>query len=405
MKVLILHASAGAGHKRAAEALANAFALEDPSAEVVVRDILDFTAPMFRKSYGKGYLDVVRKAPELWGYMFSQSDKKALLPSRKAIRAIFNEINTLAFGKFCREFDADFVVCTHFMPLEILAHKSKWKCGDVPLYCVVTDFAVHSLWVIENVDRYYVATDDARRQLIRKGQPEDKIRITGIPVDPVFSKSERPEDARRKLGIAAHTPTALLLSGGFGVGPTVDLIRSFGHVDVNCQLLVVAGANEKLKNEAIAAADGLKIPVKVFGFVNNIHELMDASDVVISKPGGLTTSEVLAKGKPMIVIDPIPGQEQRNCEYLLEAGAALRLYDPEDAPYKVQALLDNPERLERMKRRAREIGHPFAALEIVRDIQIHRSNVPSMQPRKRIRLKTEVQLVKRRLRSMLKHDR
>jgi len=368
MKILILHASAGAGHKRAAEALAKAFTLDDKSIEIVVRDILDFTSPVFRKTYGKGYLDIVRKAPELWGFMFAQSDKKALLPSRKKIRAIFNEINTPAFSKFCRTCDADAVVCTHFMPLEILARKSGRRWRDVPLFCVVTDFAVHSLWVIQNVDRYYVATDDAVRQLIRKGQAVDKIRLTGIPVDPVFSQSETPETARHNIGIAENIPTVLLLSGGFGVGPTADLIRSFGQVSVNCQLLVVAGANEKLKKEAIAAADGLKIPVKVFGFVNNIHEMMDASDVIISKPGGLTTSEVLAKGKPMIVIDPIPGQEQRNCEYLLEAGAAMRLYEPEDAPYKVQALLADPARLARMRRNAVKIGHPFAAREIAKDV-------------------------------------
>ncbi len=368
MKVLILHASAGAGHKRAAEALAKAFALEDGSAEVAVRDILDFTSPVFKKTYGKGYLDIVRKAPELWGFMFAQSDKKAQLPSHRKIRAIFNEINASAFSKFCKEFNADIVVCTHFMPLEILARKVGRKWRHVPLYCVVTDFAVHSLWIVENVDRYYVATDDARRQLIRKGQPAEKIRITGIPVDPLFSRSDTFENARRKLDIDANTPTVLLLSGGFGVGPAADLIRSFGQVEVNCQLLVVAGANEKLKKEATAAASGLKVPVKVFGFVDTIHELMDASDIVISKPGGLTTSEVLAKGKPMIVIDPIPGQEQRNCEYLLEAGAAVRLYESEDAPYKVQAILEDPTRMARMQKNAREISHPNAAREIARDI-------------------------------------
>jgi processive 1,2-diacylglycerol beta-glucosyltransferase len=404
MKILILHASAGAGHKRAAEALARAFVLEDPDVEVIVRDILDFTSPVFRRTYGSGYLDVVRKAPELWGFMFAQSDKKALLPSHKKIRAIFNEVNALSFIKFCRESNADVAVCTHFMPLEILARKSCRKNYSTPLYCVVTDFAVHSLWVVDNVDGYYVATDEARRQLIRKGQPAEKIKTTGIPVDPVFSKSDTSANARRKLGIAESTPTILLLSGGFGVGPTADLIRSFGQVDVKCQLLVVAGANEKLKKEAVAAANGLKIPVKVFGFVNNIHELMDASDVVISKPGGLTTSEVLAKGKPMIVIDPIPGQEQRNCEYLLEAGAAMRLYEPEDAPYKVQALLANPARLARMQQNAREIGHPFAAIEIARDIRKQCLNAPCAKPR-RVRLKTEVKLVKRRIRSLLKHGR
>jgi processive 1,2-diacylglycerol beta-glucosyltransferase len=368
MKVLILHASAGAGHKRAAEALAKAFALEDKNAEVIVRDILDFTSPVFRKTYGKGYLDIVRKAPELWGFMFARSDKKAQLPSHKKIRAIFNEMNAGAFIKFCKECNADIVVCTHFMPLEILARKFGRRWRDVPLYCVVTDFAVHSLWVVQNVDCYYVATEDARRQLIRKGQPAEKIRIAGIPVDPVFSQCDTPENARRKLDIDPGISTILLLSGGFGVGPMAELIRSFGQVDVNCQLLIVAGANEKLRKEAIAAASGLKIPAKVFGFVNNIHELMDASDIVISKPGGLTTSEVLAKGKPMIVIDPIPGQEQRNCEYLLEAGAAVRLYESEDAPYKVQTIMADPARLMRMQMNAREISHPNAAREIVRDI-------------------------------------
>jgi processive 1,2-diacylglycerol beta-glucosyltransferase len=368
MKVLILHASTGAGHKRAAEALGKAFALEDKNAEVAVRDILDFTSPMFRKTYGKGYLDIVRKAPELWGFMYARSDKKAQYPSHKKIRAIFNEINAGAFIRFCKSYNADIVVCTHFMPLEILARKFGRRWRDVPLFCVVTDFAVHSLWIAQDVDCYYVATEDARRQLIRKGQPAEKIRITGIPVDPVFSQSDTAENARRKLVIDPAIPTILLLSGGFGIGPTADLIRSFGQADVNCQLLVVAGANEKLKKEAIAAASALRIPAKVFGFVDNIHELMDASDVVISKPGGLTTSEVMAKAKPMIVIDPIPGQEQRNCEYLLEAGAAVRLYEPEDAPYKVQTILADPARLARMQQNARGISHPCAAREIVSDI-------------------------------------
>jgi processive 1,2-diacylglycerol beta-glucosyltransferase len=368
MKVLILHASAGAGHKRAAEALGKAFALENKNIEVAVLDILDFTSSVFRKTYGKGYLDIVRKAPELWGFMYARSDKKSLSPSNRKIRAIFNEINAGAFIKYCKSFDADIVVCTHFMPLEILARKYGRRWKDVPLYCAITDFAVHSLWIAQNVDCYYVATEDARRQLIRKGQPADKIKITGIPVDPVFSQSNTVEDARRKLDIDPTIPAILLLSGGFGVGPAADLIRSFGQVKINCQLLVVAGANEKLKKEALAAASGLSIKAKVFGFVDNIHELMDASDIVISKPGGLTTSEVLAKAKPMIVIDPIPGQEQRNCEYLLEAGAAIRLYESEDAPYKVQTILGDPARLQRMQQNARQISHPQAAREIVKDI-------------------------------------
>jgi len=368
MKILILHASAGAGHKRAAEALAKAFRQVDPGNHVMVHDILDFTPAIFRRTYAKGYLDIVRHVPELWGYMYSQSDKKALDPKRKRIRAVFNKLNTPLFFKFFNDFDPDAVVCTHFMPLELLTTREKKGKIATPLFCVVTDFAVHALWILEGVARYYVATEEARRHLIRKGQAPERVRLTGIPIDPVFSRGEPQEAMRRKLGIRSDLPTLLLLSGGFGVGPTCDLIRSMRELTLPCQLLVVAGANEKMKKDAESAAAKLNIPVTVFGFVNNMHELMDASDIVISKPGGLTTSEVLAKGKPMIIIDPIPGQEQRNCEYLLEAGAAMRLFEVEDAPYKVQTLLGNKARLAQMRKNALALGKPRAAFDIVKDV-------------------------------------
>jgi processive 1,2-diacylglycerol beta-glucosyltransferase len=367
MKILILHASAGAGHKRAAEALAKAFRSEDAGNHVLVHDILDFTPPIFRRTYAKGYLDIVRRVPELWGYMYSQSDKKALDPKRKKIRSVFNKLNTPMFFKFYDEFNPDIAICTHFMPLELLSTREKKGKIRTPLFCVVTDFAVHALWIMEGVTRYYVATEEARRHLIRKGQSPERVKLTGIPIDPVFSHAEPQEAMRRKLAIRKDLPTVLLLSGGFGVGPTSSLIRSLHELMTPCQLLVVAGANEKMKKDAEAAAAGLRIPVAVFGFVNNMHELMDASDLVISKPGGLTTSEVLAKGKPMIIIDPIPGQEQRNGEYLLEAGAAVRLFEVEDAPYKIQTLLSDKPRLARMQKNALALGTPRAAFDIAKD--------------------------------------
>jgi processive 1,2-diacylglycerol beta-glucosyltransferase len=233
---------------------------------------------------------------------------------------------------------------------------------------VVTDFAVHSLWIVDGVSAYYVATEEARRHLLRNGKPPADVAVTGIPIDPVFAARTPPETARKALGLDPRLPAVLVLSGGFGVGPTVELISAFREATRPCQLVVVAGANEKLRKQAEAAASGLGPPVKVFGFVNNIHELMDAADVVITKPGGLTSSEVLAKGKPMIIIDPIPGQEQRNCEHLLEGGAALRLFDVQDAPYKVERLLSDRKRLEEMRRDAEQLGRPQAARDIVQDI-------------------------------------
>ncbi|MEI6210561.1 MAG: glycosyltransferase [bacterium] len=368
MRILILHASAGAGHKRAAEALAAACPAVGSDIQAAVHDILDFTPPLFRRSYATGYLDIVRTIPELWGYMYARSDERALLPHRKRIRSVFNKLNTRKFLRFYDEFAPDAVICTHFMPLEILATRARQEGAGAPLYCVVTDFAVHALWILDGVTRYYVATEEARRQLIRKGQTPERVRLTGIPVDPVFAQSETPEAARRKLGLRPDLPTILLLSGGCGVGPACELIASLRELTLPCQLLVVTGNNAKLKAEAEAAAQTLRIPATVYGFVRNMHELMDAADVVISKPGGLTSSEVLAKGKPMIVIDPIPGQEQRNCEYLLEAGAALRLFEVEDAPYKIETLLSDAPRRARMSQNARALGRPQAASEIVADV-------------------------------------
>ena len=368
MKVLVLHASAGAGHRRAAEALAKAFVNANPATEARIRDILDFTPALFRKTYAEGYLDLVRKAPELWGYLYAQSDRQADTPWRRKVRSLFNNLNAVSFFKFLRDFDPDAVVCTHFMPLQLLSSGTRHGRVRAPVFCAVTDFAVHGLWILENVACYYVATDEARRQLIRRGQPEDRIEVTGIPIDPVFAHGQRKEDARRALGLDDKLPAVLLLSGGFGVGPTTELIRSFGQAEPVCRLLVVAGANAQLKRDAQALAPAVRTPLNVFGFVTHIHVMMDACDLVITKPGGLTTSEVLAKGKPLVIVDPIPGQEQRNCEVVLEAGAAARLFDVDDACHKVSQLLADRSRLAQMGRNARKIGRPDAAGEIVANI-------------------------------------
>jgi processive 1,2-diacylglycerol beta-glucosyltransferase len=368
MKILLLHASAGAGHRRAAEALSKAFRQLRPDAEVTVCDILDYTTGIFRKTYSAGYLDLVRKAPELWGYLYSEADRKAAVPWRKEMRAFFNKLNTLVFLKFYRQYDPDIAVCTHFMPLQLLTRASRRRRRRARVYCAVTDFAVHALWVLENTDAYYVATEEARRHLIRRGEPADRVTVTGIPIDPVFEQQQSPAEALKTLGLPADLPVVLLLSGGFGVGPTLDLIRAFGQETPVCRLVVVAGANERLKQEAEALAATIRTPVVVYGYVGNIHVMMDACDLVISKPGGLTTSEVLAKGRPLLVIDPIPGQEQRNCETVLEAGAAARLFEVEDAYFKVRSLLLDRELLAQMSGRAQRLGRPGAAAAIAADI-------------------------------------
>ena len=366
MNILILHASAGAGHKRAAEALETACHAEGVNS--IVHDILEFTPLLFRTTYAKGYLNMVRSTPELWGYLYSLTDRQSQKAWNRRVRSIFNKLNTTAFERFYREVKADAVVCTHFLPLEILAQKHLTTSSVVPLYGVVTDFAAHSLWSSPNVDGYFTGSEEARRQLIRRGQSARRIWVTGIPIAPDFVPPTDGVGLRLHLGLNPDLPVILILCGGFGVGPIQDVLSAFVREPLRAQLVVVTGNNEVLKDEATRKARELTMPVMVHGFASNIHELIGAADVVISKPGGLTSAEVLAMGRPLVIMDPIPGQEQRNGEYLLENGAAVRLVDPWDAPFKVWPILENQERHRVLSEAALRLARPHAARLIVQQV-------------------------------------
>lgn len=360
--ILILHATAGAGHTRAAQAIAAALKLSGRSCRVV--DILDCTTALFRRLYVKSYIDLVQKAPELWGYLYEKSDRVAAPDSRRARTLLaFDKINSRAFKTVLEETKPEVIVCTHFLPLELLSDLKRRGKLDVPVHAVITDVSPHALWVHPHIDRYHVATPSAARELFRKGFPAERISVTGIPVDPIFSQRTPAPQARAQLGLP-EKPTVLLLSGGFGIGPVTEMIASFANTPRDLSLVVVAGKNAALEKECRALAAKLSIPVRVHGFVTNMHELMDAADLIVTKPGGLTTNEILAKGKPMALVSPIPGQEQRNCEYLLEQGAAVRLYDVGDAAYALEALLSDSARMKHMSAAARAIARPDAAKDI-----------------------------------------
>ncbi|MFT3784252.1 MAG: glycosyltransferase [Nibricoccus sp.] len=359
--ILILHATAGAGHKRAAEAVASALKATQQDHRVV--DTLECTTAFFRRMYVKSYIDLVQKAPELWGYLYDRSNLATTGGKRARARLAFDKLNSRSFRKLVEETKPGVIACTHFLPLELLSDLKGRKKLDTPVHAIVTDVALHSFWYYPHIEHYHVATPSTARELMRKGCPPEKISVTGIPVDPVFSNRTPAPAARAKLGLL-DKPTVLLLSGGFGVGPMKQMLASFADCRDELSLVVVAGKNAELEKECRALATTLSVPTKVFGFVNNMHELMDAADLVVTKPGGLTTMEVLAKGKPLALIAPIPGQEQRNAEYLLEEGAAVRLYDVTDAAFYVRRWLSDPVRMRRMAAAAQSIAKPFAAQEI-----------------------------------------
>lgn len=368
VKILIVYTTAGIGHRRAAQALKASFEKTTPEVRAYAVDALNYSNVVFRKMYNRIYLELIQELPDLLGYIYKKYDEEDTASSTAKIRLLFDKLNTINLKKLIEEYDPHVIVCTHFLALEIFSDMKKRKKLGLPLYGVLTDYYPHAFWVYEHVDKYYVANEESQRNLLRRGIPEGKTLVTGIPIDPTYAELSAKVVSKERLGLDKSKPVVLLLNGGFGVGKMEEVVKSFQTGEFPMELLVVAGKNERLLKKLKGMVKTMRPRTQVFGFVENIHELMNASDLVITKPGGLSTSEAMASGLPMVLVDPIPGQEDRNCEYLLEKGVAVRLYDLSDAANKVLSLLEAREKFEVMKEKARKTAEVHAAQKIAEDV-------------------------------------
>jgi processive 1,2-diacylglycerol beta-glucosyltransferase len=372
-KVLLLSASAGAGHVRAAEAIEKAFNLAKDAAnrEVLHVDVLNYTNKLFRHLYSKAYIDLVNKMPEVPGWFYDKLDKPWKNERR---RLALDKLNTRPFVKLLREYHPDLIVCTHFLPAEIVSWlKAKERLASRQVI-IVTDFDVHAMWLVHHYEHYFVAIDEARVYLEVLGIPAEKITVSGIPIDPVFAIKKDKQEMRAKHGLAPDRTTILLSAGGFGVGSIDALVSSLLPMQHRAQIVAICGRNEDLKKRLTKLAARIKpdatVQLKPFGYTKEMDELMTASDIVLGKPGGLTTSEALAKGLVFVIVNPIPGQEERNSDHLLEGGVAIRCNNLPTLTYKLDRLLGDPKRFESMKTNALRMGHPNAAREIVEQLII-----------------------------------
>jgi len=363
MRLLILSASAGAGHTRAAQAL-EAAAREIPGVEAEHWDVLAHVDRLYRKAYAAGYLAMVDRAPELWGAFYRASDRKPPRGLKEKLVHAFDRIEFAGFRDAVQMFRPDAVVATHFLPAQVFAPARRRGRARFRFGLVVTDYDVHAFWVQPGADLTCVATEELRAVLVDRGVPSDRVVATGIPILPAFSVPNDRRMIRAALGIRDEKPAILVMGGGSGVGSMLDAVaaaRDAGNVHV----LAVAGRNPALERRLRTLAPPAGGTLTAFGFVSNVHELMAAADLAVTKSGGLTTSECLASGLPMVVRDPIPGQEERNCDYVLEAGAGIRTHGAASLRYKLGALLADPARLARMKAAARGAARPRAAREIL----------------------------------------
>lgn len=370
-KILILSVSAGAGHLRAAQAIEACAAQDDghgPRAIASHLDVMAFVTPAFRQLYTDFYIKLVNKAPALWGYLYHATNDAPKDSTMQRLRRGVERLNTRALMKQIAAFAPDAIVCTHFLPAELLSRALREDQLACPVWVQVTDFDLHRMWVHDHMRGYFAATDEVAFRMRHEGIAADRIHVTGIPVMPAFARAPDRSACAQAFGLDPARKTILLMGGGAGLGSLDTIAARLLALDGDFQLIVLAGKNAA----ALAALQQLaaQYPGRLLaqGFTNEVERLMACADLVITKPGGLTTSECLALGLPMIVNSPIPGQEERNADYLLEQGVALKAFDGVTLEYRVRHLLDHPEQLQAMRAKALALGRPGAALDVLSQV-------------------------------------
>lgn len=365
-RVLILSASAGAGHMRAADALVKAFTLENAAEEVKHIDALTLTNPLFRTLYAKAYLKLVGAAPDVLGWIYKRLDKPW---KEDPLQKAFNKLNTVPLVKMLETFQPDLAICTHFLPAEIILRLNRKRRIKCPVAVTVTDLDAHAMWLMRNVDTYFVAMEETRVYMEALGVEPGRVHVTGIPIDPAFSAPIDRATAAKALGLDPKLPTILISAGGFGVGNVELLVQEMAKIQHAAQVVAICGRNEKLKasmEKTVAALPPGAAKIHVIGFTDQMHNYMAAADILLGKPGGLTMSEALTRGLVFVIVTPIPGQEERNSDHLLEEGCAIRCNNIPALAYKVDRLLADPARLAIMKANALRLAKPHAARDVVR---------------------------------------
>ncbi len=365
-RVLVLSASAGAGHLRAADAIEKAIHSRGVASEVQHLDVLKYTNKVFRHLYSKAYIDLVNSAPEVLGWLYDHLDDPA---KNDPIRLAFDRLNANPFIRFLERYQPDVAISTHFLPSGIISSLKAEDKVKVLNAVVVTDFDVHAMWLCTHVEQYFVAMEETKVHLKALGVPESLITISGIPIDPVFAESKSKRAMRRKHGLDQDRFTILVSAGGFGVGPVGHLMQALAQLSHPARVVIVCGRNEALKAELAVTIKKLTsqsvVSFTLLGFTTEMDELMAAVDLYVGKPGGLTTSEALSKRLPMVVINPIPGQEERNSDHLLEQGVAIRCNNLPALAFKIDALINTPGKLTQMSENAHFMGKPTAAFTVV----------------------------------------
>jgi len=350
--------SVGWGHVRAAEVIERALLDGGENVEVRTFDAIEKARPWFRWLYVDTYWWMLRHAPGLWRRLFERRQRKAhraTAPHWVFRRGCAETLRQL------KAFSPHLVIATEIGAAEIAALGKREGWFNSPILAVQTDFQTEPPWVQREIDVYGIGSEESKAQLIGWGVSPNRIVLCGIPIDPAFALAFEESEVLRALGLDPRRPVVLVMGGGMGPAPLDEIIQSLERCGLPLQVLAVSGRDQALKPRLESLRGKIALDLHVFGWSDSIPELMTAADLLITKPGGVTTAEALAVGLPMLLTHPIPGPEERHVRYLEQNGAAVQARRLEDIPRLVAQLLNNPEKLAEMARRARELARPEAA--------------------------------------------
>lgn len=362
-RILLMYISEVSGHRSAAIAIEKALKMIQPETETLSIDAFNYTNPVSERIIHAIYMTVIKRFPKIWDYLY---DNPKIVKLTEKIKKRVNYANAQKLKILFNSFNPDSIVCTQAFPCGMASGYKEVFKSSVPLIAVLTDYAPHSYWIYNNINYYITPSDEVSTNLIAKGITPEQIKCLGIPFDPKFNEPINKNEIFNKLGLSYNIPTILIMGGGHGLGPIERIVQSLEKIPGKLQEIIVTGNNIKLHKSLNKNIKRYKKKILIMGYVNNINELMGISNIIITKPGGITTAEALSKKMPMIIVNPLPGQEAKNTEYLIKQQAAIKVDNPQDMGHIINNLLQNKDRLNEMSEAAAKISKPNSSLDVAR---------------------------------------
>ncbi len=360
-RILLMHISNISGHRSASLAIEEAIKIQSPRTKILSLNAFNYLHPLGERIVNFFYMHTIQKLPFVWGHLY---DNPRWVKRTRGIKEAIHQFNLSKLEKLFNDFRPDVIVSTQAFPCGLVADFKRIKNIKLPLVAVLTDFVLHSYWIYDNVDYYIAPCEHVKRELVKKGIKTERIKVFGIPLNLKFIQNLNKFKIRERLDLSSGLFTILIMGGGQGLGPIKKTVKALDDLKFEFQEIVVCGTNKQVYRWLKKRLNKFKKKILLLNYAENIEELMSAADIIITKPGGITCTEALSKGLPMLIISPIPGQEENNALYLINQGAGIKVNTPKELTDILTKLYNHPEKLTEMSDAALKISKPDAAINI-----------------------------------------